>query len=62
VTDAGVLTQYKLAHMRRSSLSGSGMGFGLAIVRRVMKRLKGKIRLSGPPTTFTLELPCELQH
>ncbi|MEO6917519.1 MAG: DUF3404 domain-containing protein [Collimonas sp.] len=59
VTDAGVLPEYRLSGMRRSDLSGPGMGLGLAIVRRVMKRLKGKIRLSGPPTTFTLEFPCE---
>jgi signal transduction histidine kinase len=61
VSDAGVLAKYKLSHMRRSSASASGMGVGLAIVRRVMRPLKGKIRLGGPPTTFTLELPCELQ-
>jgi signal transduction histidine kinase len=59
VSDGGALAAYRLAHMRRTDLSGPGMGLGLVIVRRVMKRLKGKIRLSGPPTTFTLELPCE---
>ncbi|WP_211473103.1 DUF3404 domain-containing protein [Collimonas humicola] len=61
VADGGALKEYRLEHMRRTDLSGPGMGLGLAIVRRVMKRLKGKIRLSGPPTTFTLELPCESQ-
>nr|WP_240950665.1 DUF3404 domain-containing protein [Collimonas pratensis] len=61
VSDGGTLAAYRLAHMRRTDLSdpGMGLGLGLVIVRRVMKRLKGKIRLSGPPTTFTLELPCE---
>lgn len=59
VSDGGVLAEYRLGRMQRSDLSGPGMGLGLAIVRRVMKRLKGKVRLSGPPTTFTLELPCE---
>ncbi len=59
VSDGGVLAEYRLARLQRSDLSGPGMGLGLAIVHRVMKRLKGRIRLNGPPTTFTLELPCE---
>ncbi|MDP5009230.1 MAG: DUF3404 domain-containing protein, partial [Glaciimonas sp.] len=73
ITDAGVLPQYDLVLIARiaqkrdlissaSPMSGEGMGLGLSIVRRVMKRLKGKISLSGPPTTFTLELPCELSN
>lgn len=62
VSDAGMLACYSLPQMHGAGSSGSGMGLGLAIVRRVMRRLKGKVRLSGPPTTFTLELPCELQR
>lgn len=62
VSDGGVLARYSLPHMHGARVSGSGMGLGLTIVRRVMRRLKGKVRLSGPPTTFILELPCELQR
>ncbi|AMP12497.1 DUF3404 domain-containing protein [Collimonas pratensis] len=62
VSDAGVLERYRWSRMHGAGASGSGMGLGLSIVRRVMRRLRGKVRLSGPPTTFTLELPCELQR
>lgn len=39
----------------------AGMGLGLTIVERVMRRLNGRLIQSGPPTTFTLELPCDSQ-
>lgn len=39
----------------------AGMGLGLTIVERVMRRLNGRLTQSGPPTTFTLELPCDSQ-
>lgn len=39
-----------------------GMGLGLTIVKRVMWRLNGRLMLSGPATTFTLELPCDSQE
>lgn len=61
VTDAGSLQSARLPRLGRSLSAQSGMGLGLAIVRRIIWRLKGRLTLSGPPTTFTLELPCDMQ-
>lgn len=57
VTDGGQFVAGSLS----SPQAGMGMGLGLTIVQRVMRRLNGRLTRSGPPTTFTLELPCDSQ-
>ncbi|MGY3160916.1 signal transduction histidine kinase [Ewingella americana] len=59
ISDGGDLGVKALPQLRRELSSRAGMGLGLSIVQRVTRRLGGKLTLSGPPTTFTLELPCE---
>jgi signal transduction histidine kinase len=59
VSDAGELDAKCLTPLSRGLSSRAGMGLGLSIVQRVAHRLCGKLILSGPPTTFTLELPYE---
>jgi len=59
ISDGGDLRVKALPQLRRELSSRAGMGLGLSIVQRVTRRLGGKLTLSGPPTTFTLELPCE---
>lgn len=59
VSDAGVVNARRLPQLRRAFSSRAGLGLGLSIVERVSRRLQGKLTLSGPPTTFTLELPYE---
>jgi signal transduction histidine kinase len=51
VSDAG---QFTAGRSRQA-----GMGLGLTIVERVMRRLNGRLMRGGPTTTFTLELPSE---
>lgn len=51
VSDAG---QFTAGRSRQA-----GMGLGLTIVERVMRRLNGRLMRGGPMTTFTLELPCD---
>lgn len=58
VTDAGRLPHYRLHRLLRRGSAGDGMGLGLGIVADAMRRMGGRLRLSGPPTTFTLCLPA----
>lgn len=62
VIDAGELTAKSLSQLRRNMSPQAGMGLGLSIVERVAGRLNGKLTLNGPPTTFTLELPCHAKN
>ncbi|MBN3006703.1 DUF3404 domain-containing protein [Chromobacterium alkanivorans] len=59
VCDGGRLSDYRLRRLRRRGSGGEGMGLGLAIVLRVLARLGGRLRLSGPPTSFSLQLPVK---
>jgi signal transduction histidine kinase len=59
VADGGRLADYRLRRLLRRGGGDKGMGLGLAIVQRVLTRLGGRLRLSGPPTTFSLQLPAK---
>ena len=59
VADGGCLADYRLRRLLRRGGGDKGMGLGLAIVQRVLTRLGGRLRLSGPPTTFSLQLPAK---
>lgn len=59
VIDQGNLTSKDWHHIRKAFVTKSGLGLGLTIVEAMVKRMGGRIYLSGPPTTFTMEIPCE---
>lgn len=57
VMDQGLLTARALPNLLRPFQSRQGMGLGLTIVEAMMRRMGGRLRLSGPPTCFSLVLP-----
>ncbi|WP_105901542.1 sensor histidine kinase VxrA [Vibrio gangliei] len=59
VIDQGQLTKKDWAKLRKPFVSKSGLGLGLTIVESMVARMGGTMSLSGPPTTFKLEIPCE---
>ncbi|PNQ54157.1 sensor histidine kinase VxrA [Vibrio sagamiensis] len=59
VKDAGNLTEKDWQNLRKPFVSTTGLGLGLTIVESMVGRMGGKMHLAGPPTTFTLEIPCE---
>lgn len=59
VRDSGGMARYRLDHLQNRGAKGGGLGLGLTIVRHVLKRLGGRLTLSGPPTCFTITLPCQ---
>ena len=59
VIDQGQLTKKDWARLRKPFVSKSGLGLGLTIVESMVARMGGTMSLSGPPTTFKLEIPCE---
>ncbi|AUI88220.1 histidine kinase [Vibrio azureus] len=59
VKDAGNLTEKDWQNLRKPFVSANGLGLGLTIVESMVGRMGGKMHLAGPPTTFTLEIPCE---
>lgn len=62
VTDSGRLNVNKLPQLLSQRSPQAGLGLGLSIVMRVIKRLNGRLTFSPAPTTFTLELPCDETH
>lgn len=59
IIDQGQLTKKDWAKLRKPFVSKSGLGLGLTIVESMVARMGGSLSLSGPPTTFKLEIPCE---
>jgi signal transduction histidine kinase len=59
VRDSGGMARYRLGQLQNRGTKGSGFGLGLTIVRHVLKRLGGRLTLAGPPTCFTITLPCQ---
>lgn len=59
IIDQGQLTKKDWAKLRKPFVSKSGLGLGLTIVESMVARMGGTMNLSGPPTTFKLEIPCE---
>ncbi len=59
VLDQGTLTKNDWGKLKLPFVSKAGLGLGLTIVDAMAKRMGGKLSLSGPPTKFILEIPCE---
>ncbi|WED24371.1 sensor histidine kinase [Vibrio sp. JC009] len=59
VIDQGALTHKDWKRLKKPFASDAGLGLGLTIVESMVNRMGGKMSLSGPPTTFTLEISCE---
>ncbi|UJF17317.1 sensor histidine kinase [Vibrio sp. SS-MA-C1-2] len=59
VSDEGMLSAKDWQKIRAPFETKSGLGLGLTIVESMVKRMGGKIKLEGPPTTFILEIPYE---
>lgn len=57
VSDGGSLSGADLRGLVRPFRSRGGVGLGLTLADRVMRRLGGRLRLAGPPTSFLIELP-----
>lgn len=62
VIDQGQLTSKDWQQIRKAFVTKSGLGLGLTIVEAMVERMGGKISLSGPPTTFKMEIPCETNN
>lgn len=59
VQDQGRLSAKDWKTIRKPFVSEKGLGLGLTIVEAMIERMGGKLTLVGPPTTFTLEIPCD---
>lgn len=59
VQDQGKLTKTDWKKIRKPFVSEKGLGLGLTIVEAMIEKMGGKLTLKGPPTTFTLEIPCD---
>ncbi|MCW8329375.1 sensor histidine kinase [Photobacterium sp. SDRW27] len=59
VEDKGQLGAKDWARLRKPFVSEKGLGLGLTIVESMIRRMGGRMKLVGPPTTFILEIPCE---
>ncbi|MGF1731488.1 sensor histidine kinase VxrA [Photobacterium kasasachensis] len=59
VKDNGPLGSKDWARLRKPFVSEKGLGLGLTIVESMIRRMGGRMKLEGPPTTFILEIPCE---
>ena len=59
VSDNGQLGAKDWARLRKPFVSERGLGLGLTIVESMIRRMGGRMKLVGPPTTFILEIPCE---
>ena len=59
VSDNGQLGSKDWARLRKPFVSERGLGLGLTIVESMIRRMGGRMKLIGPPTTFILEIPCE---
>ncbi|MDO6545194.1 sensor histidine kinase VxrA [Photobacterium sanguinicancri] len=59
VEDKGQLGAKDWSRLRKPFVSEKGLGLGLTIVESMIRRMGGRMKLIGPPTTFILEIPCE---
>lgn len=59
VIDQGNLGKKDWKLLKKPFVSKAGLGLGLTIVESMVHRMGGSMSLDGPPTTFTLEIPCE---
>ncbi len=59
VKDQGNLGSKDWTRLRKPFVSEKGLGLGLTIVESMIRRMGGRMKLIGPPTTFILEIPCE---